>query len=213
MIRYDMPQRSPEWFAIRCGKLTASDAKDMLATIKSGEAAARRDLRARLVAERLTGRPQDDGYTSDAMQHGIDTEAESRRCYESVRGILVEDVGFLGHDELLAGCSPDGLAGDGLLELKCPKTATHISYLRDDSALVAAYRAQLTHALWVSGAPWIDIASFDNRLPARLQFVVMRLERSAVDLEAHESAVRKFLAEVENDVLSLQGWAALKETA
>lgn len=211
MIRYDMPQRSPEWLQMRCGKLTASDAKDMLSTIKTGESAARRDLRAKLVAERLTGRPQGDDYTSDAMQHGIDTEGDARRCYEAVRGILVEDVGFLCHDDLAAGCSPDGLADDGLLELKAPKTATHISYLRDPQALVAAYKAQLTHALWIAEAPWIDVASFDNRLPVRLQFVVVRVERSQVDLGAHEAAVRKFLAEVDLDVAALQGWDVLKE--
>lgn len=208
-----MAQRTPEWFQVRCGKLTASDAKDMLATIKTGEAAARRDLRARLVAERLTKRAQDDGFTSDAMQHGLDTEGEARRFYEAVRGVLVEDVGFLAHDDLAAGCSPDGLADTGLLELKCPKTATHIGYLRDPQTLMHAYKAQLTHALWVSEAPWIDIASFDNRLPVRLQFVVTRVEREQVDLAAHEAAVRAFLNEVERDVAALLGWDALKETA
>lgn len=208
-----MPQRSTEWFAVRCGKLTASDAKDMLATIKTGEAAARRDLRARLVAERLTGRPQGDDYTNAAMAHGEQTEGDARQCYEAERGVLVDAVGFLAHDELAAGCSPDGLAGDGLLELKCPKTATHIGYLRDATALVGAYRAQLAHALWISGAPWIDIASFDNRLPPRLQFVVARVTRAMVDLEAHETAVRKFLAEVDTEVAALQGWGVLTEGA
>ncbi len=208
-----MAQRSPEWFQVRCGKLTASDAKDMLATIRTGEAAARRDLRARLVAERLTGRAQEEGYTSDAMQHGIDTEAAARRFYEVVRGVLVEDVGFLAHDELAAGCSPDGLADDGLLELKCPKTATHITYLREPQTLVSAYRAQLTHALWVSGAPWIDIASFDNRLPTPLQFVVVRVDRAAVDLVGHDRAVRAFLDEVDRDVAALLGWRVLAGAA
>ena len=213
MIRYDMAQRAPEWRAIRCGKLTASDAKDMLATIKTGEAAARRDLRATLVAERLTGRSQDEAFVNDAMQHGIDTEDAARRCYEAERGDLVTAVGFLARDELAAGCSPDGLVGDGLLELKCPKTATHLTYMRDPSALVATYKAQLTHALWVSGAPWIDVASFDNRLTPNLQFVVVRLERTAVDLAAHEAAARKFLTEVDLDVASLQGWGVLREIA
>lgn len=211
MIRYDMPQRSPEWLAVRVGKLTASDASAVFVTIQKGEAAARRDLRARLVAERLTGRPQEDGYTSPAMQHGVETEAAARRCYEAVRGVLVEDVGFLLHDELAAGCSPDGLADDGLLELKAPKTATHLGYLRDPRGLVAAYRYQLAHALWISGAPWIDIASFDDRLPPRLQFVVERVERASVDLVAHESAVRAFLSEVDRDVAALQGFGVLQE--
>jgi hypothetical protein len=209
-----MPQRSPEWFAIRCGKLTASDAKELFTKGRgSDEAVGRRDLRWKLVAEMLSGQPQSDDYTSKAMEHGVDTEPASRRCYEVERGILVEDVGFLAHDELAAGCSPDGLADDGLLELKCPKTFTHISYMRDPQTLVNAYKAQLAHALWVSGAPWIDIASFDNRLPPKLQFVVVRLEAAKVDLAAHEAAVRKFLDEVTNEMRALQGFSVLEGVA
>lgn len=208
-----MPQRSPAWLAIRCGKLTASDAASIFAKGRgSEEAVTRRDLRCKLVAERLSGRAIADEFTNDAIQHGIDEEQAARRCYEVMRGVLVEDVGFLAHDELPSGCSPDGLANDGLLELKAPKTATHIGYLREPAALVAKYRAQLTHALWISGAPWIDIASFDNRLPPRLQFVVERVERGAVDLAAHEAAVRQFLSECDRDVAALQGWNVLVET-
>jgi hypothetical protein len=209
-----MPQRSPEWHAIRCGRLTASEAAALYAKGRGGEeAVTRRDLRWKKVAEQLSGRPQSDDYTNAAMQHGIDTEADARRCYEAVRGILVEDVGFLLHEELAAGCSPDGIADEGLLEIKCPKTATHISYLRDGLALVAAYRPQLTHALFVSDAPWIDIASFDNRLPEPLQFVVARVDRSAVDLVAHEVAVRKFLDEVATEIAALQGWSVMEGAA
>ncbi len=209
-----MPQRSSEWLQIRCGKLTASDAEAVFAKGRGkDEAVSRRDLRWKLVAEILSGRPQSDDYVNGAMQHGIDTEDAARRCYEADRGSLVQAVGFLAHDELPAGCSPDGLVDDGLLELKAPKTATHISYMRDPQSLVERYRAQLTHALWVSGAPWIDIASFDNRLPSHLSFVVTRLGREAVDLGAHETAVRAFLLEVERDVASLQGWSIMKESA
>lgn len=205
-----MPQRSPEWLAIRCGKLCASDAKDIFAKGRgSDESVSRRDLRWKLIAEQLSGQPQDESYTNPAMQHGIDTEAAARACYEAETGLLVQAVGFLAHDALAAGCSPDGLVGDGLLELKCPKTATHIGYLRDDSTLVAAYKPQLTHALWVSGAPWIDIASFDNRLPPRLQFVACRVEVKQVDLAAHEAAVRKFLDEVTTEVRALHGWGVM----
>lgn len=209
-----MPQRSPEWRQIRCGKLTASDAEAIFAKGRGGEeATTRRDLRWKLVAEILSGQPQSDDYVNDAMRHGIDTEDAARRCHEARTGELVEAVGFLAHDELAAGCSPDGLVGVGLLELKAPKTATHIGYMRDPDALVAKYRAQLTHALWVSGAPWVDIASFDPRLPAPLQYVSARVRRDAVDLKAHDAAVRKFLNEVELDVASLKGWSILKETA
>lgn len=202
-----MPQRSPEWLAIRCGKLTASDAKDIFAKGRGAEeATTRRDLRCKLVAERLSGQPQSDDYMNDAMRHGIETEDAARRCYEAETGLIMTPVGFLAHDTLAAGCSPDGLVDDGLLELKCPKTFTHLVYRSDVSALVEKYRVQLTHALWVSGAPWIDVASFDNRLPGRLAFVRTRVTRESVDLAAHEAAVVKFLNEVDRDVASLQEW-------
>ena len=209
-----MAQRSPEWRQIRCGKLTASDAEAIFAKGRgSDEATTRRDLRWRLVAEVLSGRPQNDEFTNDAIRHGIDSEDAARRCYEAQTGEMVDAVGFLAHDELAAGCSPDGLVADGLLELKAPKTFTHISYLRDPDVLVAKYRAQLTHALWVSDAPWVDIASFDPRLPAHLQYVAARVCRDAVDLKAHDAAVRKFLSEVDLEVAGLEGWSILKETA
>lgn len=210
MIVHRMPQRSPEWSAIRAGKLCASDAADMLSFTKAGkESADRRDLRFKLMTERLTGQPSPSDYVSEAMQRGIDKEDAARSAYEAQTGLLVDPVGFLEHDELPAGCSPDGLVSEGLLELKCPKSATHARYLRTD-ALVQEYRAQLTHALWISGAPWVDIASFDDRFPADLAFVVCRLSAKDCDLAAHEKSVRAFLSEVNDDVLSVRGWRAVE---
>ena len=211
MIRYDMPQRSEEWFRVRCGKLTASDAGDMLAKGKGGEAVTRRDLRARLVAERLTGAPQGGVYVNEAMQRGIEAEPRAIAAYEARRGVLVDAVGFLGHDAWPTGCSPDGLVGeDALVEIKCGKTATHIRYLRDPQVLVADYRAQLTHALWISGRDHIDIVSFDDRLPDRLALVMAELRRDEIDLAAHEAAVRTFLDEIDRDVASLLGWGVME---
>ncbi|MEK9723283.1 MAG: YqaJ viral recombinase family protein [Rhodospirillaceae bacterium] len=110
MTTHVVQQRTPEWFALRLGRLTASDAKDMLAVIKSGEAAARRDLRMRLVCERLTGQPSEDTYTNADMQRGVDLEPEARRAYEAHTGQLVDTrVGFISHDDCAAGCSPDGV--------------------------------------------------------------------------------------------------------
>src|SRR6185295_6009416 len=104
----DAPQRSPEWFAARLGRLTGSRAGDMMATIKSGEAASRRDLRLQLVLERLTGTVQDDGYVSADMRRGIAREPAALAAYEVATGHLVQTTGFLQHDTLPAGCSLDG---------------------------------------------------------------------------------------------------------
>lgn len=207
-------QRTPEWFAARAGRLTASNAKDMLATIKSGEAAARRDLRTRLVVERLTGEPQDDTYVNDAMQRGIELEPDALVAYEVLSGNLATAVGFLAHTGLMAGGSPDGVIGDfeGLVELKCPKSATHFSYLRN-GVVPAEHLAQLTHLLWLTGCPWIDFLSFDPRFPKELQTFYVRLERDEQAIEAYDAKVRAFLEEVDREVAAAQGWRALKETA
>lgn len=177
----------------------------MLATIKTGEAAARRDLRMQLVCERLTGLTQEDPYINPVMQRGIDKEADAFAAYEAVTGNLAMPCGFVAHDALEVGCSPDGVIGafEGLLELKCPKTATHVGYLRG-GVLPKDYLPQLTCALFVTGAAWIDFVSFDDRLPAHLQVFHRRLLRADADLAGFELAARLFLTEVERDVTSLQ---------
>jgi putative phage-type endonuclease len=209
VIIHDVPQRSEDWFALRCGRLTASRACDMAAQIKSGEAAARRDLRAQLVCERLTGQPQEDPYTNATMQRGIDKEPDALTAYEMHSGSMVLPCGFLAHDTLLAGCSPDGQINGyaGILELKCPKSATHLTYLKAKQ-VPRDYLWQITHALWISGAEWCDFASFDDRFPAPLQLLVLRVKRGDVDLKAYDLLVRMFLAEVDKDVEELAGVAA-----
>lgn len=203
-------QRVPEWYQARVGKMTGSCAADMLARIKSGEAAARRDLRMRLVCERLTGQSQEDVYVSAAMQWGIDREADAFAAYEALTGHLASRVGFVAHDELEAGCSPDGEIGHytGILELKCPKSSTHLRYLRA-GVVPTDYLPQITHNLWITGAEWCDFVSFDDRFPAHLHVFQVRVQRSDVDLAAYELAVRLFLSEVEREAAEIAGVKAV----
>jgi hypothetical protein len=205
MIVLCTDQRVPEWYAARVGRLTGSVAGDMLARIKTGEAAARRDLRTRLVVERLTGQSAEDAFVSPAMQHGIDTEAAAFAAYESSTGSLVNRVGFLAHDTLPAGCSPDGEVGGfmGILELKCPKSATHLKYLRAGT-VPSDYLPQITHNLWITGAQWCDFASFDDRFPLSLQLFRVRVELNQTDIDAYELMARAFLTEVETELAELQ---------
>lgn len=208
MIVHDMDQRTPEWHKARLGKFTASRAKDMLATIKSGEAAARRDLKVQLVLERLTGQPQEGGYVNSDMQRGTDMEPDAFAAYEALTGELALPVGFVSHDSLMAGCSPDGRVGNfrGVLELKCPKSATHLGYLKGRS-LPSDYRGQVTHAMWITGAEFCDFVSFDDRFPADLQLFHVRVKRGDVDIAAYELMSRLFLDEVDREyqqVLSLR---------
>lgn len=197
----EAPQRSPEWFQARAGCLTGSRAADMLATIKSGEAAARRDLRTQLVVERLTGQPQDDGFVSKDMLRGIEMEAAAYAAYEARTGLLARTTGFLKHLSLPVGCSVDGdvNAFEGILELKVPKSATHLRYLRG-GAVPSDYLPQITHNLWVSGAAWCDFLSFDDRFPVQLQTFLVRVNRADVDLTGYQTKALAFLAEVDREV-------------
>jgi hypothetical protein len=205
MILVTPDQRTAAWATARLGRLTGSSAGDMLTTIKTGEAAKRRDLRLRLVCERLTQLPQENGYVSKDMQRGIDMEATARAVYEATTGLLVREVGFVAHDTLEAGCSPDGEIRDytGILEIKCPKAATHLGYVRA-GAIPPEYRPQIVHNLWITGAAWCDFVSYDDRFPVPLRFVRVRVLREHVDLLAYELAARLFLSEVDRELAEVQ---------
>ena len=212
-------QRSPEWFQARAGRLTGSRAADMLSKIKTGESAARRDYRLQLVCERLTNQPQEDGFVNAAMQRGIDMEPFARAAYESKTGNVAVQTGFLRHITHQAGCSLDGHVqrqrsvnawGNqfaGIVELKCPKSATHLRYLRE-GVLPKEYVPQVTHNLWISGAEYVDFLSYDDRFPSDLQVFYVRVMAKDLDLAGYEQSALAFLAEVDNEVNALRGWKA-----
>ena len=207
-IIIDADQRSAEWFQARAGRLTGSRASDMLATIKSGEAAARRDYRMQLVCERLTGQPQEDAFINAAMQRGIDMEPHAFAAYEALTGAVAVRTGFLSHTEHLAGCSLDGHVDGftGIVEIKCPKSATHLKYWRGKGEAPSDYLPQITHNLWITGAAWCDFLSFDDRFPAEFQTFLVRVNRADVDITGYEAKALAFLAEVETEVSVLKGW-------
>lgn len=191
----DLPQGSDAWKSARAGLVTASRMCDVLAKIKTGEAAARRDYRSQLVAEILTGVPQDDGYMNAEMQWGVENEPFARAAYEVATEQLVDQIGLVLHPSIeRAAASPDGLVGaDGVLEIKCPKTATHLQYLMD-GVMPAKYEPQVMWQLACTGRAWADFISFDPRLPERMRLFRVRLERD-----------EKRIAELEREVLSFLG--------
>lgn len=200
------PQRSPEWHAARCGKLTGSRVDEMLTQPRKGatESVTRRDLRIQLACERLTGAPQDDEYLSGPMRRGIEKEAAAVAAYEAASGLIVRRTGFLAHDTLATGCSLDGHVGDfaGTVEVKCPKSSTHLEYLRART-VPTDYLRQITHHLWMTGAQWADFVSFDDRFPPALRLLRIRVARESVDLAAYELALRGFLSEVEQEYAAI----------
>jgi predicted phage-related endonuclease len=198
-------QRSDEWFLARLGRLTGSRAADMLATIKSGEAAARRDLRTQLVVERLTQTLQEESFINAAMQRGMDLEPAAFAAYEALTGNVAERTGFLSHNTLAIGCSLDGHVGefDGITEFKCPKSATHLRYLRA-GVVPQDYLPQITHNLWVTGAQWCDFLSFDDRFPLKLQTFLVRVDRDELAIAAYAEKALAFLSEVDREVVAIR---------
>jgi predicted phage-related endonuclease len=206
MSRYQLStaaQGTDEWRAARAGKATGSRADCILARLKSGgEGAERRNYRVQLVTERLTGQPQEDGFVSKDMQWGTEQEPFARMAYEATTGAIVREAGFAYMPDVPAGCSVDGFIDDdtdglGILELKCPKSATHITYMRE-AKLPSAYEPQVMHTLWVTGAAFCDFGSFDPRLPEKLQLFTVRVMRNELDIEGYEKSLMKFLAEVDD---------------
>lgn len=201
----DLTQGTDEWKAARAGMVTASRIVDVMAKIKTGEAAARRDYRCQIVAEILTGTPQDDVFVNDAMRWGTEQEPYARAAYEVAKGVLVDQVGLVLHPTIERGAaSPDGLVEfDGLVEIKCPKTATHLDYLMAGEA-PAKYQPQMLWQMACTGRDWCDFVSYDPRLPEELQLFVVRFKRDQARIDAMEAEVRAFLAEVDETLARLK---------
>lgn len=199
-------QRTPEWHRARVGMVTGTDAKALLSRGKgSEESVGRRDLRAGLVAERLTGESQDEAFVTKEMQCGAELEPDAIAAYELATDCSVQPVGFIRHLDMPVGCSLDGHVNDftGFVEVKCPKTATHFGYLRANR-VPPDYLPQITHNLFVSGAQWCDFVSFDPRLPEQGRLFVKRIIRAEVDLAAYDLALRLFLGEVDKEYAEIE---------
>jgi len=199
-----MDQRTDEWFTARLGKVTASRVSDVMAKTKSGWGASRANYMAELIVERLTGQ-KGDSYQNAAMMWGTNTEPLARAAYEAHRGVLVEETGFVPHPSgTMTGASPDGLIGsDGLVEIKCPNTATHIDTLMSDGA-PPKYFAQMQWQMACTGRAWCDFVSFDPRMPEEMQLFVARVERDDAWITMAEEAVQEFLSELNEKVKSLK---------
>lgn len=196
-------QGSVEWLQERLGHVTASRLADVMATIKTGEASSRRNYRAELVAQRLTGNIEQ-GFTNSAMQWGTDNEPLARAEYEVRKGVFVDQVGFIKHPTIeWSGTSPDGLVGDdGLIEIKCPNTATHIDTLLSGN-IPSQYEKQMIWQCCCTGRVWCDFVSFDPRMPSDLSFFCKRFEPTMGQIKEAEAAVITFLAEVEETLSKL----------
>ena len=196
-------QGTPEWHRQRLGKVTASRIADIMAVTKTGPAASRANYIAELVAARLTGIVPE-SYSNDAMRWGTEQEPFARAAYEVLRNVMVEEVGFIDHASItMSGASPDGLVGvDGMVEIKCPNTATHIEFLLTGK-IPQKYLYQIAWQLSCCDRDWCDYASYDPRLPEKLQLKVVRVARDHALNGSLMIAVTEFNDEVAATVAKL----------
>lgn len=178
MVRIiEVEQGTDEWLDARAGVLTASVIPDLMAKVKTGVAAGRKNLAAKLIAEQLTGRSTEQGgFKSEAMMRGNLMEDEGIRAYAEDNFVEPVVVGFCLHDTNdFWGASPDRFVGaDGLIEIKCPNIATHLGYLTKEE-VPSRYYKQIQWQLHVTGRKWCDFVSYDPRLPRAMQLYVERV--------------------------------------
>tara|TARA_R110000744_G_scaffold107013_8_gene203453 strand:+ start:3045 stop:3659 length:615 start_codon:yes stop_codon:yes gene_type:complete len=192
-----MEQGSQEWLQARSGKVTASRVADVIAKTKSGYGSGRANYMAELIAETLTKTPAPNIRVNAAMQWGTDTEPQARAAYEFFTDNSVVEKGLIDHPIIpMTAASPDGLVGtDGLVEIKCPNTATHIATLIKQKA-PTKYNAQMQWQMACIEKKWCDFVSFDPRLPDDLQIFIQRVERDDDFINNAEAEIKKFQEEM-----------------
>lgn len=206
-------QGSPEWFAIRCGRVTASRVADVVAKTKTGWGASRANYMAELIAERLTGEPAEK-FSNAAMQWGTEKEPDARAAYEFRTDAEVTQVGFVAHPSIpMTGASPDGMVGEaGLIEIKCPNTATHLDTLLSRS-VPGKYVTQMQWQMACTGRQWCDFVSYDPRLPESMRVFVQRVPRDAELISSLEKDVGDFLSELDAKLAQLVATYERREAA
>jgi len=200
----DIEQGSEAWRAARCGSLGASAVHEAVARTKTGWGASRANRMATLVIEQLTGVPQDT-YQNAAMAAGVEREPEARLAYEFYANLDVAQIGLAKHPTIPGThASPDGLVGDtGLLEIKCPQPAQHLSTLLGE-AVADKYVIQMQWQMKCCDRAWCDFASYNPDFPEPMRLFVKRVERDDAKIADLETEVARFLAELSDTVQRLR---------
>jgi putative phage-type endonuclease len=200
-----MIQGSDEWFISKLGKVSSSRIKDIMAKTKSGISASRKNYMAELICERLTGQ-RTKHFTTKCMDDGKENEPFARAAYEAITCNIVKEVGFIDHPYIeLSGASPDGLvSNDGLIEIKCPKTSTHLDTLLSKN-IDDNYIYQMAWQMECTERKWCDFVSFDPRLPDDLQFFCKRVFLKDLPIDTIRNEVLKFLSELNEKIKLLRG--------
>jgi putative phage-type endonuclease len=202
--RVAVQQGTDEWHELRRGKVTASRVADILAKTKTGASASRNNYLIELALQRVT-KTIEPSYTNSAMEWGTQTEPQARVAYEVATHNFVDQVAFVDHPTIeWFGCSPDGLVGDdGLIEIKCPNSATHWEYYKSKEP-PKKYWIQMQAQMAVTGRKWCDFVSFDPRMPERSQLLVVNVPRDSEFILFMEAEIKQFLNEVQTEVTLME---------
>lgn len=197
-------QGSLEWKQLRAGNATASRISDIIAKTKTGYSTSRENYMTELVIERFG--VLSDGFTNAAMQHGTECEPFARATYEGLNSVMVSEVDYVPHPTIKhAGASPDGIVGNGLIEIKCPNSTTHFEYLMKGE-VPSKYIPQMAWQMACTGAEWNDFVSYDPRVPEGLQYFEVRYHRDNEYIELLEKEVTQFLIEVDQKFNKLKAY-------
>lgn len=188
-----MRQGTHEWFTARCGKATASRFKDIMAMTRSGPSTSRKRYMIELITERLTGCPVESPLTRD-MLWGIEHEGMAREALEVELGMIIDEVGFFGHPELDCGASPDGVTDKYTVEIKCPKTTTHVETMLN--GMPAKHKAQVHGQMWLAGKDESIFCSFDPRMPKGMKLFYQIIKADGDYIDKMEQEMENFLDEV-----------------
>lgn len=198
-------QRDDAWYSNRLGKITASRIGDLMAKTKTGESASRKNYISQLVVERLT-ETKVETYKNDAMQYGIDTEAEAREFWENEHFKKVELCDFFDAPDIsMSGASPDGLIDDdGLIEIKCPNSATHLALLLG-GPIPRQYILQMQWQMYCTNRHYCIFFDYDNRFPLEMRGCERRVERDEKLIDEIKEEVIRANEEIESTLKKLRG--------
>lgn len=193
-------QGTDAWFAMRLGKVTASRVADVMAKTKTGVAASRQNYLIELALQRVTG-VFEQGFTTQAMQDGIDREAQARVLYEVTTGEFVDQAPFVDHPTIQGfGASPDGLVNtNGLCEIKCRGNSGHWEVIKTNE-IPKKYWIQQQAQLSCTGREWNDYVGYNPNFPDKSKLYVQRVYRDEAFIADMEAQIKQFLIEVEEEV-------------
>jgi len=206
MSTEDLIQGSPEWFAVRNGKITASKLSDLMRKTKWGESTYKTRLRMELAIERITGKSASPNFMNQAMQDGVDREPDARKLFEAITGKEVAECGSFDHPEIVnTSASPDGLirGEDAVLELKCPTHITHCRNILSDK-MPKNYEYQVQWQIACTESEYAYFASYHPDFPKQLRLKWVKVLRDNIMILELEDAVKGFDAEVENLITKIK---------